>query len=73
MRLKNFTLLDCPLPWQEAGLSYTASGYGSRIPTRYKVRFDDGRVRRVYATAYGNAASVWVVLDGEKVFLPDTF
>lgn len=26
------------LPWQEAGLQYTASGYGHKIPTARMVR-----------------------------------
>ena len=32
---------DSPLPWQIAGLTYTASGYGRRIPTHYMVQFAD--------------------------------
>lgn len=33
------------LPWQKAGLTWTASGYGMRIPTRYMVRLH-GKWRR---------------------------
>ena len=36
-----------PLWWQRRGLSYTASGYGSKIPTGYMVKVR-GRLRRVY-------------------------
>ncbi len=28
------------LPWQKQGLSYTATGYGSKIPTQYKVKYN---------------------------------
>jgi len=50
---------ESPLPWQEAGLSYTASGYGSRIPTRYVVRFN-GRWRRVYCCIYSNVGMLYI-------------
>jgi hypothetical protein len=48
-----------PLPWQEKGLQYTASGYGARIPSRYVVRVH-GRWRRVYVACYGNAGSAYI-------------
>lgn len=48
-----------PLPWQLAGRSYTASGYGARIPTPYMVRFN-GRWRRVYCICYGNAGTLFL-------------
>lgn len=52
-------LKEKPLPWQLAGLTYTASGYGARIPTRWMVRFD-GRWRRVYCIQYGNAGTLFI-------------
>jgi hypothetical protein len=57
------------LPWQERGLSYTASGYGERIPTRHMVRTIDNRWRRVYATCFSNAATLWIVENGERVIV----
>lgn len=47
---------------------YSASGYGRKIPTRYRVRYDN-RWRRVYAMCYGNAASVYITVDGAPAFL----
>lgn len=38
---------------------YSASGYGSRIPTRYMVR-EYGRWRRVYAVCWSNVASYYI-------------
>ena len=52
-------LEERPLSWQNAGLSYTASGYGRRIPTRYMVRHN-GRLRRVYACCYSNTATCYI-------------
>lgn len=58
-------LIDAPLPHHDRGLQYTASGYGAKIPTRYKVRLN-GRLYRVYATCYGNAASNWIKAGGTQ-------
>lgn len=54
--------------WQERGLSYTASGYGAKIPTSRKVHVK-GRWRRVYYTCYSNAGTCWIVVDGHKVLV----
>jgi hypothetical protein len=56
-------------------LQRTVTGYGKKIPTRYHVRLANdaptGRWRRVYAAAYGNVASFYVVVDGQDVALRD--
>lgn len=41
------------------GLTWTASGYGPRIPSSYMVRWA-GRWRRVYVAQYGNAGSAYI-------------
>jgi len=48
-----------PLWWQERRLSFTASEYGSRIPTRYLVKFND-KWRRVYCRIYSNNGSLYI-------------
>lgn len=50
---------ESSLWWQDRGLSFTATGYGSRIPTRYMVRFN-GRWRRVYCRQYSNAGTLYI-------------
>lgn len=52
-----------PLWWQRQGLSYTASGYGRRIPTTRVVRVD-GRWRRVYCCIFSNAGTCYI--DGPR-------
>ena len=53
----------------------TASGYGRKIPTRYMVKVAStahpNRWRRVYVMQYGNAGSAYVVVEGQKLFVPD--
>ena len=48
------------------GLQYTATGYGSKLPTRHMIRFD-GRWYRVYSICYSNVSTEYVLIDGEKV------
>ena len=50
---------ESPTWWQDRGLSFTATGYGSRIPTRYMVKFK-GRWRRVYCRQYSNAGTLYI-------------
>ncbi len=49
------------------------SGYGSKISTDWKIRVGGkGQWLRVYATCYGNAASLWVVVKSQKYYLMAT-
>ena len=56
---------DAPMWWHDKGLQYTASGYGSKIPTRYKVGYN-GRQYRVYVRQYSNAGTTYIVVKGEQ-------
>lgn len=48
-----------PLPHHDQGLSYTATGYGSKIPTRYMVKWY-GRWYRVYCMVYSNSGTCYI-------------
>ena len=48
-----------PLDWQTRGLSYTATGYGRKIPTRYMVKFND-KWRRVYCCIISNIGTCYI-------------
>ena len=62
-----------PLPHHLEGRQYTATGYGSRIPTEYRVRYrgSDGRARwrRVYVSVWSNAGTAYVRDAGERLIL----
>jgi hypothetical protein len=45
--------------WQERGFSFTATGYGSRIPTPHMVKFN-GRWRRVYCRIFSNIGALFI-------------
>lgn len=61
-------LIYFPLWWQEKGLQYTASGYGSKIPTPYKISWF-GREYRVYCTIFGNSGTSWFKVLGKKIYV----
>ena len=52
--------IDAPMPHHLRGLSYTASGYGDKIPTTYKVKFNN-RWHRVYCRIFSNCGSLYIV------------
>lgn len=61
-------LVHAPLPWQRAGKQETTSGYGKRLNTGYKIKFN-GRLYRVYCTQYSNAGSCWFTVKGRKIYV----
>ena len=54
-----------PMAHHKAGLQFTASGYGGRIPTRWMIRYA-GRWRRVYMMVYSNAGTAYIFVKGGK-------
>ena len=48
-------------------------GYGKKIVTRYMIKPQGAdRFYRVYATCWGNCASLWVTIKGQRYHLYDT-
>lgn len=56
-----------PLSFHKLNLGQTASGYGQKLTTPYKVVYSNGATRRVYCTTFSNVGTRWVYLDGFKV------
>ena len=61
-------LVDAPLWYHKQGLQQTASGYGSKLTSRFKVPYN-GRLYRVYYICYSNAATYYIVSKGEKIIV----
>lgn len=59
--------LERPLDWHRRGLQYTATGYGTKIPTTKVIKWSDGRERRVYCDIYSNAGSCYCMIHSCKV------
>ena len=56
------------LDWQIAGLQKTATGYGTKIPTSWKVRYL-GKLRRIYQDVYSNSGVSYIIVNGKKLYL----
>lgn len=56
------------LPWQKLGLSYTRTGYGNKIPTRYMINFE-GRNYRVYCRQFSNAGTYYIIRKGKEIVI----
>lgn len=56
------------LPWQAMGLHYTATGYGSKIPTRYMVKYNN-KWRRVYCRVYSNSGTLYIGKLSDNIFV----
>ena len=53
-----------PLTWQTMGLTYTASGYGAKIPTEWFVQVGS-RKYRVYVCQYSNNGTAYICRGGK--------
>jgi hypothetical protein len=54
------------LPWQKRGLSYTATGYGRKIPSTWQVKFE-GTWRRVYICCFSNSGTAYITSKGKPL------
>lgn len=54
--------------WQKRGLSFTKSGYGSKIPTQYMV-YHSNRLKRVYIIIYSNSGSLFIMNKGKREYI----
>lgn len=61
-------LVSSPLEWQKMGLQETATGYGGKLTTTYKIHYD-GKLYRLYCTCYSNNGSVWFIARGQMIFV----
>ena len=57
-----------PMWHHEQGFPYTATGYGTKLPTRWMIYFQ-GIWRRVYAICISNVATTYILVKGEKVIV----
>lgn len=55
-----------PLWWHNKGLSYTASGYGQKIPTRWMVTLGS-RKYRVYCAVWSNTGTYYICRNGQGI------
>ena len=56
------------LPWQLQGKTYTATGYGSKIPTSKKIKYN-GIWHRIYCAIYSNIGTCYIISKGQKIIV----
>lgn len=61
--IKADDVIYAPLWFHLQGLSQTASGYGSKLATEYKLKHN-GRLYRVYCAIYSNIGRLYIVSNG---------
>ena len=59
-----------PTWWQDRGLSYTASGYGRKIPTSYMVKHNN-RLKRVYCAIFSNSGTLYIINKGDWIVVSE--
>lgn len=64
----NFT--HAPLKWQEQGLQQTASGYGKKLTTQWKMQ-RNGREYRVYCMCFSNSGTLYIISKGKRLIIRD--
>jgi hypothetical protein len=63
--------IEAPHPlYHEQGYWQTATGYGGKLITRYKVEWN-GRIRRVYCMCWSNVGTLYILCKGERWIIPD--
>lgn len=58
--------------WQKRGLMYTSTGYGSKIPTRYKVKHNN-KWKRVYCAIYSNVGTCYILERNKPIATVDIY
>jgi hypothetical protein len=64
-----YEIIVSQLAWQARGLTWTASGYGAKIPSDRMVVFSNGRKYRIYVTIYSNIGSAWITKGGKRLYI----
>lgn len=62
------TLIDAPMWYHERGLMQTATGYGSKLVTPYKLLIGR-RLYRVYSICHSNVSFEYILFRGKRLYL----
>ena len=60
--------IESPLWFHLKGLMQTATGYGSKLTTQYKVKHNN-RLYRVYCHCFSNCGSLYIIVKNNRIFL----
>jgi hypothetical protein len=60
--------IDAPMWYHKRGLMQTATGYGAKLNTGRKIKFNN-REYRVYCACFSNVGTLYIIVKGEKIIL----
>jgi hypothetical protein len=60
--------VEAPMYHHLNNLSYTATGYGAKLPTQYKIKWA-GRWYRVYSICFSNCSTEYILSKGKKIIV----
>lgn len=63
---EEYPTIHAPMWYHKRGLMQTATGYGKRINTGYKVEYL-GRARRIYCCIFSNAGTCYIIVNKQQV------
>jgi hypothetical protein len=59
--LDEYEYKEDPLWWQKQGLIQTVSGYGKKLTTTKKIKYNN-RWYRIYITQYSNCSTAFIIV-----------
>jgi len=68
IRIEDFPTRERLTWWQERGLQFTATGYGSKIPTTREIKYGS-RWHRIYCAIWSNVGSCFIVSRGMRIYV----
>ena len=63
---KEYPTIHVPLWYHVQGLMQTASGYGNKLNTGYKVEYK-GKKRRIYCSIFSNIGRCYIIVKGKTI------
>ena len=74
IQVEKSNLIYSPLWYHKRGLMQTATGYGRKLTTRWKMRYAGGkdtsrkgRLYRIYYCIFSNCGTYYIVRNGEEI------
>lgn len=61
-------VINAPLWYHDKGLMQTATGYGRKLKTPYKVRWNN-RAYRVYSICFSNVSTEYIISNKQQIIV----
>lgn len=65
---ENNLVIEAPLWYHKQNLTQTSTGYGSKLTTTHKVKFNN-RLYRIYVAQFSNAGTAYILVNKELIII----